>query len=249
MDKSQQLTTLLKRLNTGEDPERVRAEAREFLSSIDAKDIAIAEQHLIDEGLQPEDMQKLCQVHMELLADQAEKMKAELPPGHVVSTLISEHDMILQFLDMLDDVNHAIQNMTEYDPNAESFAKLKHIAVHLAEAELHHQREEEILFPEMESRGVHGPPAIMRDEHTQLRKQKQQLKELAEGVPQMEFADFKNRLNQTTAFTVPSLRDHIFKENNILYPTALQVVDDPKVWQKLKEECDKIGYCCFTPEQ
>ena len=44
-------------------------------------------------------------------------------------------------------------------------------------------------------------------------------------------------------------RDHIFKENNILYPTSLEVIQDADTWQKLKDACDKIGYCCFTPEK
>jgi DUF438 domain-containing protein len=46
---------------------------------------------------------------------------------------------------------------------------------------------------------------------------------------------------------VPALRDHIFKENNVLYPAALEVIEDESVWTRLKQECDKIGYCCFKP--
>lgn len=43
---------------------------------------------------------------------------------------------------------------------------------------------------------------------------------------------------------VPEFR---FKEDNILYPIALQLLS-PDEWEKVKKECDKIGYCCFTPE-
>ncbi|HLF85906.1 MAG TPA: hypothetical protein VI584_02375 [Nitrospiria bacterium] len=45
-----------------------------------------------------------------------------------------------------------------------------------------------------------------------------------------------------------TLRDHIFKENNILCPMALQVIPEKNSWDKMKAECDKIEYCCFTPE-
>ena len=55
-------------------------------------------------------------------------------------------------------------------------------------------------------------------------------------------------MNELAGFIVPTLREHIYKENNILYPAALQVIEDDRVWQKLKDECDSIGYCCFTPE-
>jgi|GEM_PF-1928779 len=43
------------------------------------------------------------------------------------------------------------------------------------------------------------------------------------------------------------LRDHIFKENTILYPAAFRAIRDPKVWDDILHKCDEIGYCCFTP--
>lgn len=248
MDKVQQLTDILKRLNSGQDITTVQEEAKDFLSTIDAKDLSIAEQNLIDEGLSPDDMQRLCSVHMEMLKDKVEKMTSELPPGHVVTTLVSEHESILCFLDTLEMVNKTIQGMDSYDCEREEFKKLTHIAEHLIAAELHHQREEEILFPELESRGLHGPPMMMRQEHVQLRQYKQQLKELAADPAQLEFNEFKRQLDETVEFILPMLREHIFKENNILYPAAVEVIEDENIWVKLKDECDKIGYCCFTPQ-
>jgi len=44
------------------------------------------------------------------------------------------------------------------------------------------------------------------------------------------------------------LREHISKENDILYPISLEVIPEEIVWQNMKKECDKIGYCCFTPK-
>jgi len=95
---------------------------------------------------------------------------------------------------------------------------------------------------------MYGPPMVMREEHKQLRPRKRELRELVEGVDRHEFGDFKRRLNDLAGFIVPTLREHIYKENNILYPAALQVIDDDRIWQKLKDECDSVGYCCFTPE-
>jgi len=249
MGKTQQLTNILKRLNTGEDPEQVRAEAKEFLETVGPEDLAVAEQNLIDEGLSIEDLQGLCTIHLEVLGEQVEKMKAELPKGHIVSTLVNEHEIILGFLDQLQRVNDSIQRMSAYPGQTEEFRKLAHIAEHLVETERHHQREEDVLFPELEKRGVYGPPAVMRQEHNELRPRKHELKEMADQVGAIDFDAFKERLDELTGFIAPMLRDHIFKENNILYPTALQVIgSDAEVWQRLKAECDEIGYCCFTPE-
>lgn len=63
MDKVQQLTQILKRLNSGEDPTKVRQEAKEFLATIDAKDLSVAEQNLVEEGLSTNDLQRLCSIN------------------------------------------------------------------------------------------------------------------------------------------------------------------------------------------
>lgn len=248
MERVKQLTQILKCLNSGENPAKVKQEAKEFLATVSPAELSVAEQTLVDEGLSTADLQNLCTIHLEMLSDQVEKMKSQLPPEHVISTLVSEHESILGFLDTLEIINKHLQQMTGYDSGCEEFGKLSHIAEHLLAAELHYQREEDILFPELEQRGVYGPPAVMKEEHTQLRAQKKGLKKLVENVSTTDFNEIKKQLDEIVRFIVPTLREHIFKENNILYPAALQVIRDKSVWEALKNECDKVGYCCFTPQ-
>lgn len=249
MNKIEKLTELLKRLNTGEDLASVKKETQEFLASIEPKELSLAEQKLIEAGLAPENLRHLCSAHMEMLGDEVERMKADLKPNHVIHTMVSEHEMILGFLDELGKTNQTIQEMERYDNEREEFRKLMHIAEHLVGAEPHHQREEEVLFPGIEKRGVFGPPQVMRMEHKELRRRKEELKELAETVDRVKFDTLKKRLDTVTKFITFTLRDHIFKENNILYPTALQVVQEDEVWNEMRVECDRIGYCCFTPAE
>ena len=248
MDKIGKLTGILQRLNAGEDIAKVRQEAQQFLASIDATDLSFAEQKLMEAGLKPEDLRHLCSIHMEMLKDKAEELKKNLSPGHPVHTLICEHEEILGFLDELEKVNQNIQRMNSYKKGSKDFQKLAHIAKHLVEADAHHQREEDVIFPALEERGVFGPPQIMRQEHEDLRRYKKIISKLAIKPGQMNFKNFKKKLDSTSKLLVLTLRDHIFKENNILYPTAVQVIKDKGVWEKLREKCDKIGYCCFTPK-
>jgi uncharacterized protein len=179
--------------------------------------------------------------------EQVEKILAELPKEHVLSTMIAEHEAILEFLDELDWIDRSIQEMAQYTPGQEEFERLTHIARHLVETERHHRREEQVLFPELEKRGVEGPSAVMRREHEELRPAVKRLKELAQSVGSADFARFKRELAELTDFIVPTLRAHIFKENDILYPVALHAIRDESVWHQLKAACDEIGYCCFTP--
>ncbi len=122
--------------------------------------------------------------------EEVEEMQIELPQGHLVATMITEH---------------------------------------LVETERHHEREERVLFPELEKRGIEGPPAVMREEHEKLRPKKRRLLELAQSADDADFHAFQRELADLTETIVPMLRAHIFKENNDLYPLALQVIDDASV--------------------
>jgi hypothetical protein len=48
------------------------------------------------------------------------------------------------------------------------------------------------------------------------------------------------------SYIANNLKDHIYKEDNILYPTALDTLE-PEEWSEVLEEFERIGYCCFTP--
>lgn len=174
--------------------------------------------------------------------------KINLKPGHLIHTLVAEHEIILEFLDKLEKVNQIIQRMADFK-NRKEFNELAKIAEHLIEAEPHHKREEEVLFPELEKRGVLGPPEMMRLEHAELRKNKEELKEISQSFNEENFLALKKRLDKISKFITTFLREHISKENNILYPMGLEAIPEENVWQKMKKECDKIGYCCFTPSE
>ena len=245
-EKIQQLTNLLKKLNSNGITPALKQAAKEFLTDLNPAELSLAEQELIQAGLKPEDLRHLCSAHLEILKDGLSE-KANLPVGHMIDTLQKEHEKILYFLDRLEAVNQKIQKMKSYQAENKEWQELKHISEHLLGAEPHHQREEQILFPELEKRGVFGPPQVMLQEHEELRKHKHGLERLITAVSALDFNDFKKQLDATAKFLIFNLRDHIFKENNILYPTALEVIIEPKTWQAMKITADKIGYCCFTP--
>ncbi|KKS91654.1 MAG: Hemerythrin HHE cation binding domain protein [Parcubacteria group bacterium GW2011_GWF2_43_11] len=175
-------------------------------------------------------------------------MELNLKPGHIIHTMTEEHKMILGFLDELEKTNQRIQEEGKYSGDNGDFEKLENIAEHLVGAEPHYQREEEVLFPEIEKRGVSCPPEVMRKEHEELRPKKKEILELCRSVSKMDFQNFKKKLKEAADFLIPMLREHIAKENDILYPLSLEVIPEEVVWQEMKKECDEIGYCCFTPK-
>ena len=194
-----------------------------------------------------EEQKSLCSASMAELKSNKAHFKKQLKPNHVIHTLMCEHEVILGYLCKLEELNTKIQKMNEYEPK-EELKMLTHIAEHLIEAEAHHQREEDVLFPELEKRGMYGPPQVMRAEHIDLRRHKKALLKLAKQASKLDFNTFKKDLAEETNFITTALEEHIGKEDGILYPMALEVIKDKGVWDEMKADCDKIGYCCFTPK-
>ncbi len=246
--RKEELKDILKRLNSGEATEKVKEEAKELLENIDPKELSDAEQELIDEGLPETELRHLCIAHIDAMAEELEALKTEVPVGHPLHTLIAEHDEILKILDKLEETNKKIQLLDAYDKNNHVFEDLKEIGTGLLDTEKHHEREEDALFPEVDKTGVTGPTRIMRMEHEDLWPRKEKIDFLAKNVAIMDFSKFKEEFNENAEYIVLILRDHIFKENNILYPTAKQVVPKEK-WEEIKNLSDKIGYCSFTPKE
>lgn len=114
------------------------------------------------------------------------KFKKSLNPSHPIHTLMTEHEVILNFLEKLKRENLKIQKMKNYKKD-KVFETLKNIAKHLIEAEPHHQREEDVLFPEIEKRGIFGPTEVMREEYKILRKAKKELLNITENASEKKF--------------------------------------------------------------
>jgi len=246
MSRKNELKELLKKIKSTKDVEAIKPEIKEKLREISPLDLALAEQELMEEGIKVEEIRQLCGPHIELLRESLEKEKPAFDLQHPIEILKSEHEIILQKLGELSVVIEKADKAKGFDQIRGALEKLDDIAYHLLEAESHHKREEDVLFPELEERGVTGPPMVMRMEHQDLRAHKKVLKELVDNHGKISYRDFVSRLNESGGYLVQNLNDHIYKENNILYPTALSVIEG---WERseIRKKFDEIGYCCFTP--
>ena len=95
----------------------------------------------------------------------------------------------------------------------------------------HHGKEEEILFQRMVERGFPrqaGPLAVMCHEHELGRAEVRALTGIAGRAEAVRPADAGEFLAHADGY-VPLLRQHILKEDNVLYPLALQVLTGPEL--------------------
>lgn len=246
MTTKEELKQVLRGLKAQGESIQVKEQAAEFLKNIDAKTLSLAEQELMQEGVSQDELRSLCSVHLEILGDTLEQQQPELEVSHPVRILMEEHKIILQNLDELRRIASAVETAQEFGDFKDQLAHLKEITHLLLETESHHQREEESLFPRLEKRGVTGPPQIMRLEHEELRAKKRALGELVERAGNGNFREFAQELRGVGGYIADNLRDHIYKEDNILYPTALDTLE-PEEWSEMLAEFERIGYCYFTP--
>jgi uncharacterized protein len=246
MSKAEQLTQLFMRLDAGENLDKVRREAQSFLSTVGPRDLAMAEQLLIQAGVNIELLRRRCLTHVSLLGDQVTRLRSQLSPNHIIRIILAEHEMMLCFLADLEELNNEIQHLPDCSPTSVEIRRLVHIVSHLVAAGDHEFREAEFIFPELERHGYYGPPEIVKTDHDSLNTCKCELAEQAKAASkQVDFAKFKLRLNAAVKYLVPAMRQEIFTEDNLLYPVAIDVISDKAVWDRIKAYCDQIGYCGF----
>ncbi|MEM3524470.1 MAG: DUF438 domain-containing protein [Thermoplasmata archaeon] len=226
------LKGILKKLHEGATPENVKAEFREFLSQVTPLEIARAEEELIKEGIPREEIRKLCDLHLKIF-NELQGGKMDVPDGHPLKILLTEHEMLLGFAGELLQIAR--------DWGGSEHEKLEHVIEHLKSSESHYVREENALFPYLERHGITEPPQVMWMEHDMIREIKKEIYAIAESND-VDVA----KLQETTLKLLENLQSHFYKENNILFPTALRVISEEE-WKEARKEFDELGYCCFTP--
>jgi hemerythrin-like domain-containing protein len=137
--------------------------------------------------------------------------------------LRKEHDAILKMLDALDQTSAQLLSGAAVKPS--TLNGLLEFFQLFADR-CHHGKEEDLLFPLLEQRGIPrngGPIGVMLFEHDHGRKLIREMKAAAaefEKDPQVA----GKRWADAAAKYSPLLREHIMKENNILFRMAEQML-------------------------
>lgn len=138
-----------------------------------------------------------------------------------VNRLVSEHEVIERALAVLEQVVMRIESGQQ---TPEGFPKWAPEFFAEFADRCHHAKEEDLLFPLLKERGIPekgGPIGVMLHEHDVGRDCVRRMREASEGD-----------VFDAAAFTaaakefVPLLRQHIFKENNVLFQMAANVLSD-----------------------
>jgi hypothetical protein len=243
-EKKDVLKHIIKKLHDGADPQAVKQEFSEFLQETTATEISQAEEELIKEGMPAKEIHRLCEMHLAIFKESLEGQTVLATPGHPLNILMEEHRILLATAEELFSLVEALK---EGDLQAleSKTPRLHHLIHHLKDSVKHYHREENVLFPYLEKHGVTQPPAIMWMEHDQIRETEKQLYELVSNDEKTLMKNLDKIIKLVISLN-ELLSGHFYKENNILFPTALNVIKASE-WPVMRQEFDEIGYCCFTP--
>lgn len=248
--KRQDLKEVLRRLHEAKPDQlpEIKKEAERYFREVDPKELALVEQELIQEGVARHEMKRLCDVHLEMMKKQLGKAskKIKLPPSHPISILKDEHKIIKRNLKRLKRTLEKLRIAGSFEQAKRQINTLKELSHFFLETEKHHQREEEAIFPRLEAHGVTEPPQIFKEDHVEFKAKKKALNEIAMAYGNKSYQEFLNEISPLIEFLTKNLDDHIYKEDNILYPMSLATLDKEE-WKDVRKKFDAIGYCCFAP--
>ncbi len=169
------------------------------------------------------------------------------PSGHPLHTLMEEHRLLLSFAARLVSTVKALKPAGSFPAAQMQMREINEIVDNFKESQNHYLREENVIFPFVEKHGLTGPPSVMWAEHDQIRSLEKMLFQLVSDSRSVPFQDFVNSLERLAMQQAQLLQNHFFKENNILFPHALELLTAAE-WEEAKREFSRIGYCPFTPE-
>jgi DUF438 domain-containing protein len=239
-----ELSQILQIVAGSQDVDAVRREHMQFLGTVGSRTLTPNELKLAKEGISLDELRKICGRKM-LASEQNSSIRDGLSHGHVLKMVFAEHDIILYFLSDLETVNSHIQQSMDWNSCKRLTDKVLNIVKHLAGIDAHHVREERVIFPQLASHGYGEVPQCVFAEHVELRKARTELKLTADLTRKTDFLRWKRRLDAAVNKFVPMVREHIYKEENVIYPNALKVIQDPRKWNEMKSLCDDIGITCF----
>lgn len=151
---------------------------------------------------------------------------------------MQEHRLIEQVLDCLETAAGRLGDGEPIDPDF--FLDAADFVTGFADR-CHHGKEEDILFDAMTAAQVPsdgGPIAVMLQEHEEGRRATQGFRAAAQAMKTGN-ADAAADVTRHVFDYVELLREHIAKEDGILYPLAEQVLSPPAM-QGIAEQFDRI---------
>ncbi|QIC04909.1 DUF438 domain-containing protein [Brevibacillus sp. 7WMA2] len=237
------LKKIIKNLHQGKSVEDVKAQFEEAVGNITVAEISQLEQALMEEeGIPVEEVQRLCSVHAAIFKGSIEEIhrsdKPEDQPGHPIHTFKLENKEINHLVNFK--LKQHYEHFEKEDKKENVYLLMEDLNL-LLDIDKHYSRKENLLFPFLEKYGIYGPTKVMWGVDDGIRNSIKNVKQKLTN-----YNGDKKAVLDGLSFVIREVNEMIFKEENILFPMALQNLTEDE-WIKIAHESDEIGFCLTSP--
>ncbi|MDO4912875.1 MAG: DUF438 domain-containing protein [Lactobacillus sp.] len=229
-DRQQAILEILHFIQDGGDFNQAKKMFQAKFKDVDVAEITSAERELIKSGLNPMDIQALCNVHVALFKD---NLKPDDPypefneAGHPVNTIKLENTVIRSLVE-----DYLIPKCHKYEqnPTAELNAEIRQGLKDLKTIDKHYKRKEAGVFALMNKYGITAPPQVMWGVDDDIRRLIKEANDASDA-----------ELVEKTRQACNEVMEMIFKEEKIMLPMVAQVATSQD-WGRVRQSEDQIGY-------
>ena len=229
------LKSIMKQLHEGKTVEEVKQQFEETFHGVSAAEISEAEAALVMEGIQVEEIQKLCDVHASVFKGSIHDIhkkpeQPKLETGHPLDIFEKENRVIEQIMEK--EIRPYLSNVEQ----AEDCEKLVKGMEHLSQIDVHYAKKENLLFPYLEKYEVTAPPKVMWGVDDEIRSQ---LKIIVTLLTKS-FSETSVLVTMIRDVT-SRIQEMIFKEEKILFPLLLEKLTLEE-WLTISKDSKEYGY-------
>lgn len=230
--RKQTLTNIIRQLHEGKSVDEVKRQFEEVFGGVSAIEISEVEGALIAEGLEVQEVQRLCDVHASVFKGSIEEIHRPQDPGdisgHPVQILKLENRELEK---RIQHVRDSIQQSEDMDT-----ARVSAGIEELLKIGVHYKKKENLFFPFMEKYGITAPPKVMWGVDDEIRTGLREIKEVFSG----EITDMSEAVSKLQE-VLQKTEEMIFKEENIMIPMLLEVMKEED-WLLVSEGSSEIGF-------
>jgi uncharacterized protein len=239
---------LIRQLHAGAAEARVKTQLETLLDEADYSDVFLMEVQLIQEGIPSESIQQLCDTHTRVLKKHLDLQETpDTIPGHPVHTFVMENRELTRTTGRARLLIQQVDALPDEVDATEPMRSLQGLLNNLMDVDKHYRRKEYLVFPYFEKNNLPGPPAVMWGKHDEAR---EILRGTIAGLQQVDSLTAGEAKAYNTFAVAPALEavdDMIYKEERILFPTALNLLTEQE-WYEIYLQSDEYGYCLYAPQ-
>ncbi|MBN1781236.1 DUF438 domain-containing protein [bacterium] len=236
-DKQEVLKQIIRDLHAGVPAAELQKTFAGIVKNTSPEEIANMENALIREGFPPEEIQRLCDVHVQVFEKSLSKVgKPSKIPGHPVHTFLAENKETKK---QLKGLSKRAGKLKKGKGSEKQISEFKSDWEKFKEIEKHYARKENQLFPALEAVHFTGPTQVMWGKHDEIR---EKLKETEKRFKEKKWPEFGKSFKSLES----AIKKMIFLEEKILYPASARKLNE-KSWAEIKLGESEIGYAWVEP--